>query len=143
MSSTEPDTAVDWEALRAAAITARGRAYAPYSNYAVGAALLDADGEIHLGANMENASYGLCLCAERAAISRAMIVGAHPFRALFVLTGGEVAGTPCGMCRQVIFEVLEPPDGDLPVRCESTRGARIDTSARALLPNGFDGSALT
>ena len=142
MSAPDPGADVDWEALRAAAESARDRAYAPYSNYAVGAALLDAAGTIHLGANMENASYGLCLCAERAALSRGMIAGARPFRALFVLTGGEVAGSPCGMCRQVMLEVLERPDDDLPVRCESTSGARLDTSARALLPHGFDGSAL-
>ena len=135
------DAEIPWPELRLAAERARERAYAPYSKYAVGAALLDGAGEIHLGANMENASYGLCLCAERAAVSRAMIAGVRPFRAVFVLTGGETAGTPCGMCRQVLSEVT-PDEGDIPIRCETVDGDRLDTSSRALLPAAFRGDQL-
>ena len=121
---------IDWSALRSVAEQARERAYAPYSQYRVGAALLDAEGHIHAGANVENASYGLCLCAERSAFGRAISDGVRSFRAIFVLTQGEAPGTPCGMCRQVLAE-LAP---GIPVRCETVGGARLDTHVAALLP---------
>jgi cytidine deaminase len=131
--------AVDWSALRRAAELARSNAYAPYSHYKVGAALLDADGRIHSGANVENASYGLCLCAERSAFGRAISDGVTQFRAMFVLTQGESPGTPCGMCRQVMAE-LAP---HIPVRCETVTGVRLDTSVAELLPFAFDAEKLT
>lgn len=129
---------IDWSALRSAAEQARERAYAPYSQYRVGAALLDAEGHIHAGANVENASYGLCLCAERSAFGRAISDGVRSFRAIFVLTQGEAPGTPCGMCRQVLAE-LAPA---IPVRCETVGGARLDTNVAALLPFAFDAEKL-
>ena len=130
---------IDWSALRSVAELARERAYAPYSQYRVGAALLDAEGHIHAGANVENASYGLCLCAERSAFGRAISDGVRSFRAIFVLTQGEAPGTPCGMCRQVLAE-LAP---GIPVRCETVGGARLDTDVAALLPFAFDAEKLT
>ena len=131
--------AIDWSALRSVAEQARERAYAPYSQYRVGAALLDTEGHIHAGANVENASYGLCLCAERSAFGRAISDGVRGFRAIFVLTQGDAPGTPCGMCRQVLAE-LAP---GIPVRCETVSGARLDTSVDALLPLAFDAKKLT
>jgi cytidine deaminase len=130
--------AIDWSELRRAAVLAREHAYAPYSHYKVGAALLDTTGRIHAGANVENASYGLCLCAERSAFGRAISDGVTAFRAIFVLTQGEAPGTPCGMCRQVLAE-LAPT---IPVRCETVGGARLDTSVAALLPFAFDAEKL-
>lgn len=124
---------IDWEALERAAMAARARAYAPYSRYLVGAALLGDDGRVYTGANVENASYGLCLCAERAAVAAAIDAGIHRFTALVVATGGPRAAAPCGACRQVLAEF--PPS--FPVRCVSDRGDRVETSVEELLPSPF------
>lgn len=94
--------------LIAAATQARDRAYVPYSHYAVGAALLMADGTIHQGCNVENASYGLTSCAERNAIfgmiGKTSDASARRIRAVAVVTAGSDPATPCGACRQVIRE---------------------------------------
>lgn len=132
------DAPVDWAALTRAAREVRERAYAPYSNYHVGAALLGEDGVIYRGANVENASYGLCLCAERSAVATAVSQGVRRFSALVVMTGGARAGSPCGMCRQVLAE-LGP---SFPVRCVSDEGDSFDTSVAELLPHAFDPSYL-
>jgi cytidine deaminase len=129
---------VDWDALVAAAWRVRERAYAPYSRYLVGAALLADDGRTFVGANVENASYGLCLCAERSAIGSAVAAGARSFVAIAVVTGGTQPGTPCGMCRQVLAEFAP----SLEVRCVSENGATIATSIAALLPLAFTPAAL-
>jgi cytidine deaminase len=81
---------------------ARQRAYAPYSNYLVGAALLTETGQIYLGANVENAAYPTCMCAERVAVYKAVTEGERKFAAIAVVTSN--GGTPCGSCRQVIAE---------------------------------------
>ena len=130
--------AVDWEALEAAAHAAREGAYAPYSSYRVGAALLGEDGRIYAGANVENASYGLCLCAERAASAAAVNAGVRRFLGAVVVTQGPRAAAPCGMCRQVLAEI----GPSFPVRCVSADGDRIDTSVAELLPHAFDAGYL-
>ena len=85
-----------------AALTARQRAFAPYSNFFVGAAILASDGQIFVGCNVENASYGLAICAERSAVSAAIVQGQQSWRAIAVASRGAV--TPCGACRQVLHE---------------------------------------
>lgn len=137
---TPPAPIIDWAALESAALEARSRAYAPYSRYAVGAALLAASGAIHAGCNVENASYGLCLCAERSAVAHMVGAGDSGPRALVVVTKGPEPGTPCGMCRQVLAEFAR----DLPillVTAEEPRAAR-ETSLAALLPDAFHGETL-
>ncbi len=96
-----------------AALAARANAYAPYSGYRVGAALLAEDGRIFIGCNMENASYGATICAERSAFSAAVTAGARKFKAIAIAGGkeeqAEPAAAPCGICRQVMAEFC---DGD-------------------------------
>jgi cytidine deaminase len=90
------------ETLIGAAIAARQWAYAPYSNYAVGAALLAESGRIYSGVNVENAAYPTCMCAERVAVYKAVSEGERAFSAIAVVTAN--GGTPCGSCRQVLAE---------------------------------------
>jgi cytidine deaminase len=90
--------------LKRIAREAAKRAYAPYSSFAVGAAVLGDSGAIHAGANVENASYGLSICAERNAIFRAVAEGERTIRAICLYTPTTLPSTPCGACRQVIFE---------------------------------------
>jgi len=121
------------EELLAAAREARHRAYAPYSGYAVGAAVYCEDGRIFTGANVENASYGLTVCAERVAIFRAVSEGARRIRALAVVTPD--GGTPCGACRQVLAEFANE---DLIVWCASEEGTDLqEYSFSELLPHAF------
>jgi cytidine deaminase len=118
-----------------AAIVARQRAYAPYSNYRVGAALLTADGQIITGCNVENASYGLSMCAERSAVFSTIGAGNRSVYACVVATAD--GGTPCGACRQVLSEfhddanpmqiITVTPDGHIVMK----------TWLRDLLPEGF------
>ena len=90
------------EELIAAALEARNKAYCPYSNFPVGAALLADSGKVYSGVNLENASYGLTICAERAAVSTAVTAGERKFAAMAVVVKG--GGSPCGACRQVLYE---------------------------------------
>jgi len=115
----------------AAAREARGRAYAPYSGFAVGAAALGDDGVIYVGANVENASYGLSLCAERAAVSAAVAGGAKSILAVAVVA--DPPTSPCGACREVIAE-LGP---EAVVIWEDGRGGYVTRKADELLPERF------
>ena len=99
---------MNWDQLVAAAWQAREAAYAPYSNFAVGAALLATDGRIFLGCNVENISYGLTNCAERVAIGAAVAAGARKFVAVAVVADTGVPISPCGACRQVLAEFGVP-----------------------------------
>jgi cytidine deaminase len=101
-----------WRALVAAATRARDRAYAPYSDYRVGAAVLAPDGAIFAGCNVENASYGLALCAERSAVAHLIAAGQSRIAAIAIVTGGPEPGRPCGLCRQTMSEFA---GDDLPI----------------------------
>lgn len=120
-------------ALTTAAREARKRAYAPYSRFRVGAAVA-AGGAVHAGANVENASYGLTLCAERAAIAAAVAAGARRIDAIAVASGTSPPTPPCGMCLQTLAEFAGPA---LPVLLVGTRGERVATTLGALLPRAF------
>ena len=117
--------------LVAAAQSARNRAYAPYSNYAVGAAVLTQDDEIILGCNVENASYGGAICAERVALTAAVAQGKREFSAIAVATVD--GASPCGFCRQVMIEL----GAEMDVYISDEAGNFRSTTARALLPDAF------
>lgn len=119
--------------LERAARTAAGRAYAPYSNFNVGAAVLTGSGRIFAGANVENASYGLCNCAERTAIFAAAATGERKLAAVVVYTPTSTPTMPCGACRQVINEF--GPDAAVIAICDTAQ--RIETSLANLLPRAF------
>lgn len=123
-----------------ASIQARDRAYAPYSGYRVGAAIADENGQIHVGVNVENASYGATICAERAAVMALVTSGARRIVSLAVAT--EDAGSPCGMCLQVLSEFADP---DLPiVLVEGRNGNKFHpTTLRDFFPRPFDSSELS
>lgn len=119
--------------LVAAAVEARGRAYAPYSGFPVGAALLSKGGRVFTGCNVENASYGLTVCAERVALFNAVSAGVREFAAIAVACG-EAPCAPCGACRQVLYEFAP----DLTVLLADGEGRRWETMPlSALLPKGF------
>lgn len=122
----------DAQLLRAARAAA-ARAYAPYSKFRVGAAVLTDAGEVFAGCNVENASYGLCNCAERTAIFSAIAAGQREIRCVAVYTPTPAATAPCGACRQVIFEF--GPKARVVSACDSDD--RIDTTIDALLPRAF------
>jgi cytidine deaminase len=115
----------------AMARAARKRAYAPYSRYRVGAALLCKDGRAFAGCNVENASYGLTVCAERNAVLQALAAGCRRFEALVVAT--EDGAAPCGACLQVVREFA----ADLPITLVDARGRARDTSLAELLPHPY------
>ena len=125
------DSQVDVAELLRVADQALKMAYAPYSGFAVGAALLAADGAIYAGCNVENASYGLTICAERNAIAHAVACGAQQFTAVAVVTENGV--TPCGACRQVLAEF----GPRMTVIVADTRGNQQVYSLAELLPEAF------
>ena len=127
----------DIERLVAAADAARARAYAPYSRFTVGAAVRLADGSILSGCNVENASFGLAICAERNAVAAAVAAGAHSFNAVAVVTDSTPPASPCGACRQVLAEF-----GDCTIILANPHGDRVITSVAELLPNAFTGRGL-
>ncbi len=134
-SSAKSDALRDY--LVEAAKRARKNAYAPYSNYKVGAAIATKSGNVYVGCNFENASYGACICAERNAIGQMIAAGEKEPIACAVVTGGKRPGTPCGICRQVLVEFTS----DMPIYLvgESKRGdSKRDTTLAALIPDAFE-----
>ena len=121
-----------------AAKQARENAHAPYSNFRVGAALRSTSGRIFGGCNVENATYGLTMCAERVAIFKAVSEGERGFRAIAVVTATEVLTPPCGACRQLIWEFC----GDIPVSMANLKGKLEVIQMRELFPRPFDDSNL-
>lgn len=128
---TRPD---DEARLIAAAAEVRGNAVCPFSRFAVGCALLDGQGRIWTGANVENASYNLGLCAERVALYFALTHGARGFRRVAVVTDARAPTPPCGACRQALFEFA----GDARVILENRTGERQVHGVRELLPLAFE-----
>jgi cytidine deaminase len=122
--------------LIAAATAARERAYAPYSNFAVGAALLSRSGRVYTGCNIENAAFGPSICAERTAMFKAISEGEREFEAIAVVTHN--GASPCGTCRQVMVEFAP----QMTVIIADTQGNVRTTTVDDLLPDGFSPSQL-
>lgn len=124
------------EQFMEAATKARTRAYVPYSGFAVGAVVLDAQGQLHHGCNVENAAYGPTNCAERTALFRAIADGcqAGEFKAVAVIGETDQPITPCGVCRQVLAELCKP---DMPVILGNMQGDYRVTTVSELLPGAF------
>lgn len=125
------------ETLMQAALAVRQRAYVPYSGYAVGAALLTRDGQIMTGCNVENAAYSPTICAERAALVKAVSEGQREFEAIAVVTAN--GGSPCGVCRQVLYEFA--PNLLVIIGDESGQ-ILTEMSLSELLPRGFGPDSL-
>jgi len=117
---------------------ARENAHAPFSNFRVGAALCASSGRVFGGCNVENATYGLTICAERVAIFKAMSEGERNFEAIAVVTDTDSLTSPCGACRQLLWEFC----GDVPVVWSNLKGKVEVLQMRDLFPKPFDSSSL-
>ena len=113
---------------------ARDRAYAPYSNFRVGACLKGATGAYYLGCNIENAAYSPSNCAERTAMFKAVYEGERQFDAIAIVGDGETPAVPCGVCRQVLAEFCDP---EMPVICANRKGEYKLVAMGDLLPDAF------
>ena len=120
------------------AVAVRLQAHAPYSNFSVGAVIEASDGRTAVGCNVENASYGLGVCAERAAVSSALAMGLRDWKRLVVLVEASAPVAPCGACRQVLAEFCD----DLEIVLATTSGLREETRLGELLPRRFGASDL-
>lgn len=123
----------DLEPLVEQALKVREHAYAPYSNFKVGSALLGESGRVYLGCNVENSSYGLCVCAERSAVARAVAEGERRFKGIVVATQSSPPSPPCGMCRQTLVEFAQ----HMPIVLVNEKGERVDSSLDELFPMSF------
>ena len=121
-----------------AALQARLKAFAPYSNYKVGAALLTGSGKIYTGCTVENATYGLSVCAERVALLKAISEGERHFTRIAVSSESDPPATPCGSCRQLLWEFA----GDIEVILVNPQGHRATHQLKSLFPEAFDHSFL-
>jgi cytidine deaminase len=124
--------------LVSAALSVRERAHAPFSKFKVGAAIEDADGRIHTGCNIENATYGLTMCAERVALFKAISEGARRFRRVAVAADTDSLTPPCGACRQVLWEFC----GDIQIALVNPRGKVETCRLKDLFPRPFDATYL-
>jgi cytidine deaminase len=115
---------------------AQKNAHAPYSNYKVGAAVLTENNKIIVGCNVESSSYGLTCCAERTALYSAIAQGHNDFKELAIIT--ENGGSPCGACRQVIWDLC----GNIPIYIADNDGSVVETTSKELLPIAFDSDML-
>jgi cytidine deaminase len=131
---------MNYDQLIKEALKAKEMAYAPYSNFRVGAALLSHDGNVYRGTNIENASYGLTNCAERTALFSALTAGAGNFKAIAIVTDKQELIPPCGACRQVLAEHCP---GDLDVILANESGESKIHKLNELLPLAFDNRMLT
>jgi cytidine deaminase len=122
--------------LAAAALQARENAHAPYSNFRVGAALEDSMGRVHTGCNVESASYGLTMCAERVAVFKAVSEGCRTFRRIAIAADTETLTPPCGACRQILWEFC----GDIEIVLVNPRGKSETFQLKDLYPRPFDAS---
>jgi cytidine deaminase len=113
---------------------ARENAVAPFSRFKVGAALRTRDGRVYRGCNVENATYGLTVCAERVALLTALAAGERKFSAVAVVTQSDEPSTPCGPCRQLMWEYC----GDIDVALANLNGRRVDYKLSQLFPHPFD-----
>jgi cytidine deaminase len=126
------------DALTESALAARRNAHAPFSHFQVGAALEDDSGRIHTGCNVENATYGLTVCAERVAVFKAISEGARKFTRMAVAADTDVLTPPCGACRQILWEFC----GDLELILVNPRGKSETFRLKDLFPRPFDASFL-
>lgn len=126
------------DALLEAALHARRNAHAPFSNFKVGAALEDEQGRLYTGCNVENATYGLTICAERVAVFKAISEGARKFRRAAVAAGTAVLTPPCGACRQILWEFC----GDIELTLVNLQGETEVFQLKDLFPRPFDASFL-
>ncbi len=126
------------DALVKAALDAREHAHAVFSDFKVGAALEDLSGAVHAGCNIENATYGLTMCAERVAVFKAMSEGARRFRRIVVAADTDVLTPPCGSCRQILWEFC----GDIEVVLVNLQGKTESFRMKELFPRPFDASFL-
>jgi cytidine deaminase len=126
------------DSLVSAAIAARENAHAPFSEFKVGAAIEDSSGRIHTGCNVENATYGLTVCAERIAIFKALSEGARAFKRVAVVADTGTLTPPCGACRQILWEFC----GDVEIVLANLAGKSETLQLGALFPRAFDGSFL-
>jgi cytidine deaminase len=124
--------------LAEAALAVRQNAHAPYSHFLVGAAIEDAAGRIHTGCNVENATYGLSICAERVAVFKAISEGARKFRRAVVAADTDTLTPPCGACRQILWEFC----GDVELTLVNPRGKTESFRLKDLFPRPFDASFL-
>jgi len=124
--------------LLTAALNARDHAHAPFSKFRVGAALEDSSGRIYSGCNIENATFGLTLCAERLAVFKAVSEGARDFRRIAVAADTDTLTPPCGACRQILWEFC----GDIEVLLTNPRGKSESLRLKELFPRAFDASFL-
>ena len=129
---------MDRKALMEAALKARESAYAPYSEFCVGAAVECTDGSVYTGCNVENASYPCGICAERVAVSKAVSEGRRTFRTIAVAGSSPEKCTPCGICRQFLYE-FSP---ELTVLCGDKDGGFDEITLAELLPRGFGAASM-